>query len=199
MAANSYEYHSDPYFEKIGIRLGDLQAKDIQLFYALQLERVSANTVIHYHAVIHSTSASAGVAEAQNPCRCGRFGQPIHVQLSPGNVNDVTVAQHLLETVGLQPGKTVLADKAYDKWALREYMADCGADFCIPPRSMSLILGLWIGVFIRSVIWSKSFSSNSNNSVVSRLALTSWLPASLPLSIWLLFVFFVHNSSAYAF
>ena len=54
---SSYDGHLKscilPYFEKTGIKLGDLQAKDIQLFYALQLELVSANTVIHYHAVIH--------------------------------------------------------------------------------------------------------------------------------------------------
>lgn len=29
---------------------------------------------------------------------------------------------------------TVLADKAYGKWELREYIADQGADFCIPPK-----------------------------------------------------------------
>ncbi len=42
-----------PYFVERGLRLKDLTAKDIQDFYTLQLERVSANTVIHYHAVIH--------------------------------------------------------------------------------------------------------------------------------------------------
>ena len=62
------------------------------------------------------------------------LGNPIHVQLSPGNVNDVTVAQQLLESIQLQPGTTVLADKAYGKWALREYIAERGADFCIPPK-----------------------------------------------------------------
>ena len=36
-----------------GITLGGLQAVDIQIFYASQLKRVSANTVIHYHAIIH--------------------------------------------------------------------------------------------------------------------------------------------------
>ena len=42
-----------PYFEKKGFTLVGLQASDIQEFYLKQLERVSANTVIHYHAVIH--------------------------------------------------------------------------------------------------------------------------------------------------
>ena len=41
-----------PYFREKGITLGELKAKDIQDFYDLQLERVKANTVIHYHAII---------------------------------------------------------------------------------------------------------------------------------------------------
>ena len=62
------------------------------------------------------------------------LGNPIHVQLTPGNVNDVTVAQQMSEAVKLQPGTTVLADKAYGKWALREYITDHDAAFCIPPK-----------------------------------------------------------------
>ena len=42
-----------PYFETLNIKLKELTAEDIQEFYSAQLERVSANTVIHYHAVIH--------------------------------------------------------------------------------------------------------------------------------------------------
>ena len=42
-----------PYFRKKGITLGELTAKHIQDFYLEQLERVSANSVIHYHANIH--------------------------------------------------------------------------------------------------------------------------------------------------
>lgn len=41
-----------PYFSETGIRLKDLTARDIQDFYDVQLERVTANTVIHYHAII---------------------------------------------------------------------------------------------------------------------------------------------------
>lgn len=41
-----------PYFEEKGITLGELTAEDIQDFYDVQLERVTANTVIHYHAII---------------------------------------------------------------------------------------------------------------------------------------------------
>ena len=42
-----------PYFEILNIKLKELTTEDIQEFYSAQLERVSANTVIHYHAVIH--------------------------------------------------------------------------------------------------------------------------------------------------
>ena len=49
-------------------------------------------------------------------------------------MNDVTVAQDLLSHVDFR-GSTILADKAYSKWAFREYIADHDADFCIPPKS----------------------------------------------------------------
>lgn len=42
-----------PYFETLNIKLKELTTEDIQEFYSAQLERVSANTVIHYHAIIH--------------------------------------------------------------------------------------------------------------------------------------------------
>ena len=42
-----------PYFKAKGITLRELRATDIQTFYTAQLERVCANSVIHYHAVIH--------------------------------------------------------------------------------------------------------------------------------------------------
>ena len=61
------------------------------------------------------------------------LGNPIEVMLTAGNVHDVAVAETLLSRVRLK-GSTVLADKAYGKWALREYIADHDANFCIPPR-----------------------------------------------------------------
>lgn len=42
-----------PYFRKKKITLEALCAKDIQDFYQDQLQRVSASSVIHYHANIH--------------------------------------------------------------------------------------------------------------------------------------------------
>lgn len=41
-----------PYFKEQGIKLKDICARDIQDFYDIQLQRVTANTVIHYHAII---------------------------------------------------------------------------------------------------------------------------------------------------
>lgn len=42
-----------PYFESLGLKLKEVEPYHIQNFYLKQLERVSANSVIHYHAVIH--------------------------------------------------------------------------------------------------------------------------------------------------
>jgi len=42
-----------PYFKERKVTLSGLRATDIQMFYTEQLKRVSANSVIHYHANIH--------------------------------------------------------------------------------------------------------------------------------------------------
>lgn len=42
-----------PHFKARKITLGNLKPIDIQAFYMQQLNRVKANSVIHYHAVIH--------------------------------------------------------------------------------------------------------------------------------------------------
>ena len=107
------------------------------------------------------------------------LGNPIHVQLSAGNVHDVKVAQEMLEAVKLRPGMAVLADKAYGKWELREFIANIGADFPTKPtgngncgslspisalifaslpRVMNPIPGMWIGGSTRNVIWWRRFS-----------------------------------------
>lgn len=43
-----------PYFRKKKLTLRELEARHLQMFYSEQLKKVKANTVIHYHAVIHS-------------------------------------------------------------------------------------------------------------------------------------------------
>ena len=52
-----------PYFRKRGIKLVDLKATDLQDFYTKQLERVKANSVIHYHASINKQSVHSPVGE----------------------------------------------------------------------------------------------------------------------------------------
>jgi len=42
-----------PYFRRLGVSLGGLEAKHIQTFYLRELQSVSANSVIHEHANIH--------------------------------------------------------------------------------------------------------------------------------------------------
>ena len=62
------------------------------------------------------------------------LGNPITVLLTAGQVHDSRMAEQLLQHFDLSH-TTVLADKAYGKFAFREFLADHGADFCIPPKS----------------------------------------------------------------
>ena len=50
------------------------------------------------------------------------LGNPLHVQLTGGQISDITVAYELLEHVDVS-GSIVMADKAYE------------AAYCIPPKS----------------------------------------------------------------
>ena len=64
------------------------------------------------------------------------LGNPIHVQLSSGDIHDSIIAEDVLDHIDLKPNKTtVLADKAYGSFDFREYIADRDTDFCIPPKS----------------------------------------------------------------
>lgn len=62
------------------------------------------------------------------------LGNPIYVKLSAGNVHDSVIAEDVLKHVNLD-GTIVMADKAYGKYDLREYIANHNADFCIPPKT----------------------------------------------------------------
>jgi transposase len=62
------------------------------------------------------------------------LGNPIRVFLTSGEVHDSKVAKILLDPIEIA-GSTVLADKAYGAYELREYIANRDADFCIPPKS----------------------------------------------------------------
>ncbi len=43
-----------PYFRQRNLTLRELEARHLQMFYSEMLRRVKPNTVIHYHAIIHS-------------------------------------------------------------------------------------------------------------------------------------------------
>lgn len=66
------------------------------------------------------------------------LGNPIHVQLSSGDIHDSIIAEDVLDHVDLKPNETtVLADKAYGSFSFRVYISDRETDFCIPPKSNS--------------------------------------------------------------
>lgn len=44
----------EPYFRKKNLSLRELEARHLQSFYSERLKVVKSNTVIHYHAIIHS-------------------------------------------------------------------------------------------------------------------------------------------------
>ena len=62
------------------------------------------------------------------------LGNPIHAHLSAGNVHDSTEAETALSDVSLE-GTVVLADKAYGSKAIRDYITQADAAYCIPPKS----------------------------------------------------------------
>ena len=62
------------------------------------------------------------------------LGNPIHVQLSSGNIHDASIAKDVLDHIDLND-TTVMADRAYGTFDLREYIANRNANFCIPPKS----------------------------------------------------------------
>ena len=62
------------------------------------------------------------------------LGNPIHVHLSAGNLNDSTEAEVALADVPLEKG-ILLGDKAYSSLAIRTFIEKAGGQFCIPPKS----------------------------------------------------------------
>jgi transposase len=61
------------------------------------------------------------------------LGNPVTLYLTPGNINDCTVAVDVLKDVDLT-GSTVMGDKAYGTIDIREYIESQGASYCIPPK-----------------------------------------------------------------
>ena len=66
------------------------------------------------------------------------LGRPLKFIVTAGQVGDITQAEALLDG---QSGEAVLADKAYDSNALRETIAEMGAEAVIPSnRSRKVII-----------------------------------------------------------
>ena len=59
-------------------------------------------------------------------------GRPVRIALTPGQAHDVTAAGGLL--MDLEPGTTLLADRAYDSDAIREQAQEQGVWANIPPK-----------------------------------------------------------------
>lgn len=57
-------------------------------------------------------------------------GRPRVLQLSPGNINDISMAEALIQAAG--PFRRLLADKGYDADHLRKLLAERGAEAVIP-------------------------------------------------------------------
>lgn len=62
------------------------------------------------------------------------LGNPVYVQLSAGNLHDVSVAEDTLSHVEISDS-IVMADKAYGSKAFRQSIIDAGGRYCIPPKS----------------------------------------------------------------
>ena len=57
-------------------------------------------------------------------------GRPRVLLLSPGNINDISMAEALIQAAG--PFRRLLADKGYDADHLRKLLAERGAEAVIP-------------------------------------------------------------------
>ena len=61
-------------------------------------------------------------------------GRPRKIILTAGNINDCDAAYALLKDFNLQ-GKTVIADRGYSTFAIKNFIETCSAECCIPPKS----------------------------------------------------------------
>jgi len=62
------------------------------------------------------------------------LGNPIHVELSAGNVHDSKIAIDILSRISIKDA-IVMADKAYGTQAIRQFIDEQGAEYCIPPKA----------------------------------------------------------------
>ncbi|AOY74548.1 Transposase DDE domain protein [Clostridium formicaceticum] len=62
------------------------------------------------------------------------LGNPIHFQLSAGNLHDSTLAVDVLSHVDISDSN-ILADKAYGTKDIRDYISSKEATYTIPPKA----------------------------------------------------------------
>ena len=65
------------------------------------------------------------------------LGNPVYVELSAGNIHDVSIAEDILSNVSVKDS-IVMADKAYGSRAVRESIEQGGGSYCIPPKSNNI-------------------------------------------------------------
>ena len=95
----------------------------------------------------HSAGAASGKDEAIGPSRGGKTtkihlvtdscGNPVHFEVTAGNVNDCAVAPSLIE--GATSGEYVVADKGYDSEEIRKQILKMGATPVIPRKKNSVV------------------------------------------------------------
>lgn len=61
------------------------------------------------------------------------LGNPLYVQLSGGQISDITIALDLLDHIEVPD--VVLADKAYGSEEFGKKIEEMGSSYCIPPKT----------------------------------------------------------------
>lgn len=87
-----------PYFRKKNLSLRELEARHIQTFYTEKLKTVSANTVIHYHAILHSALKYAVKTDMLTQNVADKVDRPKKGDYEPVFLN-ADELQRLFETV----------------------------------------------------------------------------------------------------
>jgi transposase len=89
-------------------------------------------------AVSSETNQDIGISRGGNNTKIhavvDALGNPLHLYLTSGNINDCSAAVTVLSRIKLS-GSVVLGDKAYGTKDIREYIESQEATYCIPPKS----------------------------------------------------------------
>lgn len=88
----------EPYFRKKAVTLQGLEARHIQQFYSEKLKTVKANSVIHYHAVIHQALKYALKTDLVTQNVAEKVDRPKKNDYQPVFL-DADELQHLFEVV----------------------------------------------------------------------------------------------------